>query len=385
MTEEFGLIVALARLLIHLGALAITWINGRKARGQYERISETFQRVRFQIGRIEVSRVSLERSYEINGDRKPENTQVPKRSPKRNTPSRQRAPRRHIAAVAALYILLAFTGLLTAGLITAGYYLNADPQDVIDYLLDKSYETKIAEQQTVILPDGSQVRLNTNSKVLIHYTETERRVTVKRGEALITVGGESVTPFRVLTPEVNVWSTRAVFDVKLGKKGRTFVSVAEGQVHVIPRQSKCCRAFDTQLATGYRLVAYTGNRRSQHSYRAGFTSDGRALHGFGPSLEQVHGWPENKLIFDQQSLQEITDEFNRYNRSQVRITDPELAQCRLTLNFYSHDRQALFDYLAAYLGVEVSRHPDGSYSLRSGRMFVSGEAGCLSKEVSRYH
>ena len=49
------------------------------------------------------------------------------------------------------------------------------------------YETAIGEQKTILLPDGSEVLLNTNSQITLTFTSAERVLHLVRGEILIQV------------------------------------------------------------------------------------------------------------------------------------------------------------------------------------------------------
>jgi len=62
---------------------------------------------------------------------------------------------------------------------------------------DQYYQTNIGEKSTIMLVDGSEVILNTNSSIRTHFTENERSLYLKRGEIHVQVAHEKNRPFRV--------------------------------------------------------------------------------------------------------------------------------------------------------------------------------------------
>ncbi|PCI46467.1 MAG: hypothetical protein COB49_08330 [Alphaproteobacteria bacterium] len=55
---------------------------------------------------------------------------------------------------------------------------------VSQYFLNTNiYQTAISEQKTVILTDGSIVKLNTNTEIEVDFSSLNRSVTLERGQA----------------------------------------------------------------------------------------------------------------------------------------------------------------------------------------------------------
>ncbi|MGH6911005.1 MAG: FecR domain-containing protein, partial [Phenylobacterium sp.] len=79
------------------------------------------------------------------------------------------------------------SGLLGVGPFAIGATLAAAlaVAGVTSWFVGRSpaYETRVGEQRLIVLNDGSRVRLNTNSRVIVRYTGDERRVVLARGEA----------------------------------------------------------------------------------------------------------------------------------------------------------------------------------------------------------
>src|SRR4051812_46870617 len=81
------------------------------------------------------------------------------------------------------------------------------------------------------LPDGSRVELNSGSEVAEHFTASERRIRLVRGEAHFDVAKNPLRPFIVEADSVAVQAVGTAFDVRLGPTA-VDVLVTEGRVGV---------------------------------------------------------------------------------------------------------------------------------------------------------
>ena len=98
--------------------------------------------------------------------------------------------------------------------------------------LPKTYQTAHGEQTVAQLPDGTELRLNTDSAVTVRYTRSERVVEIARGQALFTVARDDHRRFRVAAGDVHVLAVGTQFD-SYRKPDATIVTVVEGSVAVL--------------------------------------------------------------------------------------------------------------------------------------------------------
>ena len=61
-----------------------------------------------------------------------------------------------------------------------------------------TYQTEIGRQKNIVLPDGSTVHLNTNSKIIFDYSQQTRTIHFVAGEALFNVQPDAKRSFVVL-------------------------------------------------------------------------------------------------------------------------------------------------------------------------------------------
>lgn len=187
--------------------------------------------------------------------------------------------------------------------------------------VDRTYQTAVGEQRTVVLDDLTRVTLDTNTRLVVEYRRSERRVVFEHGEALFHVTTNPHRPFVVQTGDEQVVDLGTVFDVRRDPQ-RVAVTLLEGKVWVgaqaaAPGQS----ALSTVLAPGERLV---------------IRADGS--HAFDrPDIEAAMAWRRGQIYFDDTTLPDAIAELNRYGGEQIRIANPALAQLHVSGVFSVHD------------------------------------------------
>ena len=74
--------------------------------------------------------------------------------------------------------------------------------------------TAVGEQRQLVLEDGTRVFLNTDTRIVVKYDETARRVELRRGEALFNVAKRSDWPFIVVAGDRQVKALGTSFVVR---------------------------------------------------------------------------------------------------------------------------------------------------------------------------
>lgn len=128
-----------------------------------------------------------------------------------------------VASVAAILIL----GLFAGGAIT---YLISQNKTKSEQLV---FETPRGEKSMVKLPDGSEVWLNANSRLVYNsFSSTHRQVELK-GEAFFKVTHDERAPFVVKTNECDIKVLGTTFNVMAYDDfGRKEITLIEGSVDV---------------------------------------------------------------------------------------------------------------------------------------------------------
>jgi transmembrane sensor len=229
-------------------------------------------------------------------------------------------------------------------------------------LLSRStYRTSRGEQQSIVLSDGSVVQLNTLSTLVIHFDKDRRRVELPQGEALFRVAHDPARPFDVQTPFAVVRAVGTEFNVYNRTDG-TQISVIEGKVRVGTAPSA---ATGVSLGLAQSDDAHSSganNIQSVIPLAAGQQVTVSSIVEPKPTPANVStatAWIQRRIVLDNDSVRTAVDEFNRYNRVQIRIQDKELAGLRISGVFDADDPKALINYLEQIQQAHTSRTPMG--------------------------
>ena len=204
------------------------------------------------------------------------------------------------------------------------------------------FGTGVGEQRLVQLADGSSVRLDTNSKIIVRYSQGVRRISLMRGQAYFEVAHDASRPFLVETPQASVRALGTRFSVR-EDGAATRVTLVQGRIEV--RASN--NASPRLLTAGEQIIATTA---------------------LGPvqkiDAKVATSWTSGRLVFQGVPLQQALVEMNRYSRKPIRL-DPGYDQTEtLTGAFDSADTDAMVAAVANLRGLSVERQPDGSTLLR---------------------
>jgi transmembrane sensor len=213
------------------------------------------------------------------------------------------------------------------------------------------FETPVGEQRTVQLAEGSVVNLNALSRVDVRIDEHTRDIRLTRGEATFKVAPDRTRPFRVHTPDAIVEAVGTQFNVYARPDGTTTVSVLEGKVKVSRELSRFGRA---RAAEPVPVAA---------GEQARVGPDGRIDRLKNMDVAESIAWQQRKLIFKRTPLEEMAEEFNRYNKAtRIRVEGLEPGLFRFTGAFNADDPQSF----AALLRQE----PDLAVEERDGEIVV---------------
>ncbi|WP_349571319.1 FecR family protein [Azotobacter salinestris] len=186
------------------------------------------------------------------------------------------------------------------------------------------------EIRALTLADGSQLVLDGDSALAVHFDGRERRIELLRGAASFKVVRNGL-PFVVRAEggEARVLGTE--FEVRRLRL-ETRVTVAAGQVAV--RAGETDGMPETVLHAGQR-VAFANGR-----LEASETVDSSA------ALAWRQGW----LAFYHAPLGEVLERLGDYYPGRIILLDAELAARRVTGSFPSADPHAVLNALQALLG-----------------------------------
>jgi len=220
--------------------------------------------------------------------------------------------------------------------------------------------TGIGEQRTFKLDDGSIVQLNTNTRIAVDYSNSQRNIHIVQGEALFSVEHDPQRPFIVTAGSAHVRAVGTQFNVR-ARAGSVDVAVIEGIVQVTSGDA-VSNDPSQELAPATGAPVSVESQGYQTRLLAGQAA--RVSHGSVVSLPSTVtadslSWRERRLVFHEATLGEVAAEFNRYNRTQIKVS-PALASVPMfKAAIFDADRpQALILYVSKDDSLTVE--PDGT-------------------------
>lgn len=163
------------------------------------------------------------------------------------------------------------------------------------------FTTRVGEQRIETLADGSQLRLNTDTKVRVRLRKGERLIALIHGEAFFDVAHDAHRPFIVEADGVEIRALGTRFDVR--DDGDTIrVTLTQGRVEVRGKLGG-----SATLVPGEAVVA----DRDQVSRPAITDADAAS------------SWTRGRITLRGVPLRDAVAEVNRYSRRKVVLDAPE--------------------------------------------------------------
>jgi transmembrane sensor len=220
------------------------------------------------------------------------------------------------------------------------------------------YTTSIGGYASVALPDGSSVQLNTDTEVRIRLDAQRREIDLSRGEALIRVARDPQRPFTVRTHGTALRVDQpdkagATFGVRLLRAGDVDIAVTAGRVVFGPTGRILATAGEHPAGPQTALAA----GEVAHIRPAGTQLTTASLE----ELNRKLSWTAGLLSFQGETLTEVIDEFNRYNRKRLVVVDPLIAARRIGGAFQATDPESFVSALQKSFAVRADeQHRAGS-------------------------
>ena len=203
------------------------------------------------------------------------------------------------------------------------------------------YETPVGGRQILTLSDGSQIELNTNSKVRIASAQNARRVIVDKGDVYFDVRHNARRPFVVVAHGRTLVDLGTKFLVR-ERPDALEVSLLEGKLKL--EAPKGGNTPATIMAPGEVAVATertTSVAKSEHT-----------------AIATELSWRQGILIFHHTPLSEAVAEFNRYTTRKITIANPVIARLEINGKFRTNDVAMFADVTADVLGLKADKRDD---------------------------
>jgi transmembrane sensor len=236
-------------------------------------------------------------------------------------------------------------------LLVSGHIFNADPKSIYNDFkayanneVNQRFETRIGEQNSIKLPDGSSVTLNTNTILDINFTETHRKLTLVKGEAKFDVTKDLERPFTVITGNSSFTALGTIFNVQKENEKDIELLVTEGRVLISDADTEITQLIDQisqpNVHTIEDLILGQGektNIRNNVHFPIQILSE--------EQQKQDLAWQKGILIFDGEPLKSALNEVSRYTGANFTIIDDELSKLKVSGYFKTNDVEGLLQSL----------------------------------------
>ena len=230
-----------------------------------------------------------------------------------------------------------------------------------------AYETAIGAQKTLLLPDGSEVVLNTNSRLAVSFSTSARVLRLARGEILVRVAEDRTRPLSVVAGDRIIQAVGTEFVVEITDDQQVELMVTEGKV-VIGIQPLAVRspgdvdALDTigdppvlalledNIVTAGEAVVLSAAEPSRKTVPA-------------DDVEVKLSWKEGRLIFRSEPLEKALQEVERYTTVEFVFLDESLKTRTLSGRFRAGDVESLLSLLR--VNFDITHEFDGDRVLLS--------------------
>ena len=268
------------------------------------------------------------------------------------------SPRWQIAAVA-----MAALGVVSLGLLVLWNLRPIAHVSTPAVITALHFETRHGEQQTHRLADNSILHLNTDSAVTVRYGDNERLVVLTSGEAEFEVAHAPERPFRVFAGRAEIVDSGTQFDVRL-KDESTLVTVVEGRIGV---------ALAASTESGSPNQGYTPQLVQVNAGQQISVTDGEwPAAPVAIDTQRTTAWLHRQIMFENEPLERVASEFNRYAQKPIEIATPALRNLKVSGVFATDNTSAFIAFLRSLKGVQVE--------VTATQIRVSQDQGQLPRE-----
>jgi len=242
---------------------------------------------------------------------------------------------------------------------------------------DGRYATATGERLTVTLKDGSQLTLDTQTEVKVAFTQAERTVHLTRGQAVFEVAKDPNRPFVVEVYNRRLIAVGTAFDVRLDG-AQINVTMIEGTVRI----ERTTNLDATTNAGSSAIQGSAANEKSGTARPEGgasaspqpvvttltageqLTVDSESQdHIRSGDPERATSWRRGQVIFENTRLGDAIAELNRYSDTKIELTDPALADLRLSGGFATGHPTIFVEAITTYFPIQVAKADDRSVVL----------------------
>ncbi|MDO9246433.1 MAG: FecR domain-containing protein [Phenylobacterium sp.] len=207
------------------------------------------------------------------------------------------------------------------------------------------YATETGEQRVVSLSDGSQIKLDTRTRLRVRFTKNARQIELEGGQALFTVAHDAKRPFLVDAGDTVVRAVGTRFDVRRDNHDVRVVLV-QGVVEV--HDEKAPASAPVRLQAGEML-----------------TPKATGMTPRAADIEAATGWTQGRIVLRSVPLSQAVAEVNRYSHDRLELEPGPIGATQVSGVFDAGDTEAFLAAVKDLHGLVPERQWNGALRLRS--------------------
>jgi transmembrane sensor len=213
------------------------------------------------------------------------------------------------------------------------------------------FQTDIGEQKHVVLDDGSQVLLDTDTRIKVSFSKSLRAAELLYGRANFRVAADTARPFVVCAADRKIVTAASNLDVR-EDHGAMSVVLIEGSATLEP-----------VIPGGRAEILHSGQQilaDKKHTHRLA-----------APNIASLVAWQTGHAIFENERLADAVHEMNRYSTDTLQIESAGIAGMRVSGVYFVGDNVAFANAISKLLPVKIRR--DGNH------VYLSASTGHLTQ------
>ena len=235
--------------------------------------------------------------------------------------------------------------------------------DTTSHQSEMAYQTLIGEKQDILLEDGSIANLNTDSHIVVYFSDRQRNIRLIRGEVYFDVAHYPDRPFLVHAGSGIVRAVGTAFSVRL--KGQNMeVTVTEGKVEVTSAVADTTGRLDDliDIISDEYLATLSVGQTAEFGEKAI-----NMVQAIEPeAVSRKLSWQHGMLEFNGETLAEVVGEISRYTDKKIIISDASIRDIRIGGYFKTGEVDALLAVLKDGFPITINRVDDNLIYLSEG-------------------
>jgi transmembrane sensor len=233
-------------------------------------------------------------------------------------------------------ILRAAAGLIAISVVAVGAVQYDSRPDL------QTFATPVGGREKITLLDGSQIELNTDTRLRADFKTGNNTVWLDKGEAYFEIKHNPARQFIVMASGHRITDLGTKFRLR-SRPGRLEVALLDGQLSIestnLTGQTKPTVLKPGDVATTNSDSVFVTRKDKQ-------------------KLANELGWRRGVVILENATLAEAASELNRYNSKQLVIADPVTARRRIAGTFRTNDLDDFTELAQEVLKLHVTNGAD---------------------------